>query len=94
MWTVCSHGFGPFEYERGKSALITCSAEDLIVYKAFADRGLDWHDVETILVRQGNALDFPYIYRELGPLAELKEAPEIVPRLQTLAAKIAAETTR
>lgn len=83
----------PFEYERGGPALTTCSAEDLIIYKAFADRALDWHDVETILVRQGDKLDFAYIYRELAPLCALKEAPEIVPRLQALGEKIAAETT-
>jgi len=84
----------PFEYERERPALTTCSAEDLIVYKAFADRALDWHDVETILVRQGNKLDLDQIYRELEPLCELKEAPGIVPRLKLLAEKIARETNR
>jgi len=83
-----------FEYQRGESALTTCSAEDLIIYKAFADRALDWHDVETILVRQGSKLDFDSIYLELAPLCELKEGPGIVPRLRMLAEKIAAETTR
>ena len=30
-----------------------CSAEDLIVMKAFADREIDWHDIRGIVVRQG-----------------------------------------
>lgn len=42
-------------------ALLTCSAEDLIVLKSFADRGRDWVDVEGIIIRQGTKLDFDYI---------------------------------
>ena len=38
--------------------LLTCSAEDLIVLKAFAARGRDWVDVEGIIVRQAGALDW------------------------------------
>jgi Nucleotidyltransferase of unknown function (DUF6036) len=81
----------PFEYERGGIKLITCSAEDLIIYKAFAARPLDWRDVETILVRQGETLDLDYVYQELRPLCDLKEAPEIVPHLQALVQQSAAE---
>jgi hypothetical protein len=33
----------------------TCFAEDLIVYKAFADRPRDWVDIEGILAHQGSA---------------------------------------
>lgn len=82
-----------YEFLPGLS-VTTCSAEDLIIYKAFAERALDWHDVETILVRQGDTLDLGYVYRELTPLCELKEAPEIVPRLKALAQKIATESNR
>jgi hypothetical protein len=57
--------------------LRTCSAEDLIVLKAFAARGQDWVDVERIIVRQTGKLDWNYIREQLQPLAELKEAPEI-----------------
>jgi hypothetical protein len=64
--------------------LRTCSAEDLIVFKAFADRSKDWMDIEGVIIRQGTRLDWSYILTELGPLAELKEAPEIVPRLERL----------
>ena len=65
-------------------ALRTCSAEDLIVLKAFASRPKDWVDVDGMLIRQAGRLDWNYVRRQLTPLAELKEAREI---LTTLDAK-------
>lgn len=62
--------------------LRTCSAEDLIVLKAFAGRGQDWVDVERIIVRQTGKLDWNYIWQQLQPLVELKEAPEILDQLE------------
>ncbi len=62
--------------------LRTCSAEDLIVMKAFAARARDWVDIEGIIVRQTGKLDWNYVRRQLGPLAELKEAPEILDELE------------
>lgn len=62
-------------------SLTTCSAEYLIILKAFADRIKDWADIEGILIRQGPSLDFKYIIEQLTPLCELKEAPEIVDKL-------------
>ena len=70
-----------FDYPPG-IALRTCSAEDLIVLKAFAGRGQDWVDVERIIVRQTGKLDWDYIREQLGPLTELKDAPEIVDQLE------------
>lgn len=64
--------------------LRTCSAEDLIVHKAFASRYLDWADIERVLMRQGERLDAQLILREITPLAELKEEPEIVERLRAM----------
>ena len=61
--------------------LRTCSAEDLVVMKAFASRGRDWADIEGIIVRQTGKLDWPYIETQLAPLAELKGAPELVEQL-------------
>lgn len=58
--------------------LRTCSAEDLVVLKAFAGRGQDWVDVERIIVRQTGKLDWDHIYEQLRPLAELKNAPQIL----------------
>ncbi len=64
--------------------LLTCSAEDLIVLKAFADRTRDWLDVETIIVRQNKRLDWPFIHSQLTPLCEIKEAPHIIEKLSLL----------
>lgn len=62
-----------------------CSAEDLIVMKAFASRPQDWNDVRMTIVRQGESkLDWTYIDRHLKELAELKEAPEILSQLKAL----------
>lgn len=62
----------------------TCSAEDLIVLKAFADRPKDWMDIEGIVMRQENNLDISYIFDRLSPLCKLKEAPEILDKLKIL----------
>lgn len=62
-----------------------CTAEDLIVMKAFASREQDWRDVQMTIVRRGVAvLDWSYIRRQLRPLAEAKEAPDIMERLDEL----------
>jgi len=71
------------EYAPG-CALRTCSAEDLIVLKLFAFRPQDVLDVETIAIRQEGALDWGHIERHLGPLAEIKEQPEIMDFLARL----------
>jgi hypothetical protein len=59
--------------------LHTCSAEDLVVLKAFADRPRDWADIEGILIRTGSRLDWHTIEAELQPLCEAKEAPHPPP---------------
>jgi len=64
--------------------LRTCSPEDLIILKLFALRPRDVLDVETIVVRQRGALDWDYVERQLRPLAELKEQPEILATLTRL----------
>ena len=61
--------------------LRTCSAEDLIVFKAFADRPKDWLDIEGVIIRQPR-IDWPYVRAQLEPLAELKEAPELLDKLE------------
>lgn len=64
--------------------LLTCSAEDLIVFKAFAGRERDWGDIEGVILRQGPHLDRERIWKELLPLLELKEDREAAPRLLRL----------
>jgi len=70
-----------FDYPLGLSLRI-CSAEDLIVLKAFAGRSRDWADIEGVIVRQRGNLDWQYIREHLRPLAELKEASEIIDQLE------------
>lgn len=64
--------------------LKTCSAEDLIVLKSFANRTKDWLDVEGIIFKQGSSLDTDYIFKQLKPLCEAKESPDILTKLQSL----------
>jgi hypothetical protein len=66
----------------GDLRLRTCSAEDLIVMKAFAARGKDWVDIEGIIIRQTGKLDWAYIKSQITPLVELKGAPEILSELE------------
>jgi len=73
----------PFSFH-ADCTLMTCSAEDLIVLKSFANRTKDWMDVEGIILRQGKCLDMVYIKEQLTPLCEIKGIPDIVNKLQDL----------
>ena len=73
----------PYEFSPDVS-LITVSAEDLVVTKAFADRPRDWNDIEGVILCQQGKLNWDVIVSELSFLCELKEAPEIVDRLLAL----------
>lgn len=79
----CIERASEFDFGSGLN-LLTCSAEDLVVLKAFASRPRDWLDVETVLVRQHRTLDWKLVFRELKPLAALRESPEIVDKLGQL----------
>ena len=68
----------------GDGEIRTCSAEHLVVLKAFAARDQDWIDIQNVLHRQGERLDRTEILEQLAPLVELKEEPEILSRLQSL----------
>jgi hypothetical protein len=65
-------------------SLPTCSAEDLIVLKSFADRARDWADVETVIIRQQKQLDWEYVFKQLKPLCQVKESLEIIEHLEHL----------
>jgi hypothetical protein len=67
--------------------LRTCSAEDLVIHKAFAARPKDWLDIEGILLRQ-SVLDWRYIEEQLPPLLDLKEEPENWITLSNLRSKL------
>lgn len=62
----------------GKLTLWICSAEDLIIQKAVANRGKDWQDVEGILIEQYEHLDYAYIEGWLDQFAEILERPEML----------------
>jgi predicted nucleotidyltransferase len=68
------------EFAPGRELRI-CTAEDLVVMKAFADRERDWADIEGVVIRQRGRLDWEYIDHQLAPLARAKEAPQIEERL-------------
>jgi hypothetical protein len=72
-----------FAIGEGKS-LRTCSAEDLVVFKAFAGRDKDWLDIEGVALRQAGRLQEMLVWKELEPLLELKESPETALRLRAL----------
>ena len=65
--------------------LRTCSAEDLIVHKAFAARPQDWVDVEGVILKQRGQLAWPQIWHDLTDLAALKGSPELVDELERVA---------
>ncbi|MGA8262034.1 MAG: nucleotidyl transferase AbiEii/AbiGii toxin family protein [Arenicellales bacterium] len=71
LWTLGNDAF-----------LRTCSAEDLLVMKAFAGRDQDWADVTSILERQGGKLDLALVRTELQPLVEAKEEPALAEELE------------
>src|SRR5205823_6642961 len=48
----------------------------------FAAREKDWVDLEGVIIRQTDAIDWAYVRTHLGPLAELKEEPEILNELE------------
>lgn len=69
------------------ACLRTCSAEDLIVHKAFAARPQDWVDVEGVILRQRGVLTWSQIWSDLEELALLKEEPELLAELERIAVR-------
>jgi hypothetical protein len=62
----------------GTPALVTCSAEDLVIYKLVAARGRDLVDMESVVRRQGSRLDVGRIRRWGREFAKLKEDPALL----------------
>lgn len=60
----------------GRLSVPVATAEDLIVYKAVAQRAIDKIDIEKLL-DLCVSLDFAYIRRHVDRLAEVLEMPEI-----------------
>ncbi len=76
-------------YAKGVS-LLTASAEDVFVMKAFAGRPQDWPDLESIAVRQGDAIDWALIEEELIQLCDSAEQETPLDRLAEIR-RVAAE---
>lgn len=70
------------------NTLTTCSAEALVVHKVFAGRQPDRGDVQPVLLRQQDKLDWRQIRAELPPLLEHKGAPEALEKLDRLRARV------
>ncbi len=68
--------------------LTTCSAEDLVITKAFSGRDRDWLDLEQILIRQQGSLDWKLIEGELTELLKLNECGDHWERLKHLRQKV------
>ena len=75
------------DFEIGpQQILTTCSAEDLVVLKAFAGRNRDWADIQEIIAAQSGTLDVELVFRELAPFLELKEDASARGRLEQILA--------
>ncbi len=83
----CVARASPWEVREGMT-LTTCTAEDLIVHKAFAGRGRDWDDVESVLIRQHARLNLDQIREELRPLLELKGETNALNKLEQILATV------
>lgn len=59
-------------------SLVTCSAEDLVIYKLVAGRPGDIQDVIGIVGRQGQKLDAARIRHWGAQFADLKEDPDFI----------------
>jgi hypothetical protein len=71
-------------WETEDAMLLTCSAEDLVIQKAFAGRDQDWGDIAGIVSRQHGALDGTLILEELTPLLEIKDTVADLAKLREL----------
>jgi hypothetical protein len=65
-------------------SLTTCSAEDLIVHKAFAGRDKDWLDIQGIVARRHGTLRLEIVWDELLPLLDLAESRDAEARLRAI----------
>lgn len=68
-------------------SVVTCAAEDLVLYKLVAGRARDISDIEGIVRRQGRRLDVERIRRYGLLFAELKEEPDLLAPFETALAR-------
>jgi len=83
------------QYEfRPDCALITCSASDLIVMKAFAGRDQDWADVRNVAASQWDTLDWEVIEQNLEFICEMGENFTSVPKFHSIKQDLAKKLGR
>lgn len=66
------------------------SPGSLVVFKAFADRPQDWLDIEGVIVKSGERIDWHAVEAQLRVLLELKGDPGAFERLVALRKQLAA----
>jgi len=59
-----------------------CTAEDLVIHKAVAGRGIDLDDIQGVITRQRDRLDARYIRRWLREFSAMLESPEVLERFE------------
>jgi hypothetical protein len=64
------------------------TAEDIVVMKTIAGRHNDWRDIEGIIAKRGEKLDWSYIHGCLRPLLETLEHPERFSQLDAIRNRI------
>jgi len=89
-----SIGYTPYEQrmmERSVSVdfgvdvpLCCCSAEDLVILKTVAGRGQDWVDLQRIIQRSGDTMDWEMVFGELEPLLALIHEESRLDRLRNM----------
>ena len=68
--------------------LTIVSCEDLLVLKAFSGRPQDWIDVEGIITRQAERVDWPPVEENLSALCALVESTDTMDRLREMRRQI------
>ncbi len=88
----CTERATPFAIG-GDQTILTCSADDLVVLKAFAGRPRDWLDIEGIALRQGASMNQRQILDEVTPLLALKE-DEVSGQVEALRGRVFSRAIR
>lgn len=65
-----------------------CTANALIVFKAFAGRPQDWLDIEGIAVKSARVLTWDEIRGDLKPLLALKDDVDTIVRLESIVRRV------
>jgi hypothetical protein len=76
----------PYAYSN-EIKLQTCSAEDLVVMKSIANRGIDWFDIDSLAITMGSRLNWSMINDLMASIRELVEDEEVFTNLKKIQQK-------